>query len=83
MSLRSSFSNPIDCGLPGSSVHGISQAILQVASSFSRGSSPPASSAWQVVSLPLNHLELEDSKHEVLTGSYGHYYVPVTETFQW
>ena len=34
--------DPMDCGLPGSSVHGISQArILQVAASFSRGSSPP------------------------------------------
>ena len=43
----------------------------------------PAFSAWQEVSLPLNHLEVEDSKHEALTGSYGHYYAPVTETFQW
>ena len=35
--------NPKDCSLPGSSVHGIFQArILEwVASSFSRGSSPP------------------------------------------
>ena len=35
--------NPMDCSLPGSSVHGISQArILQwVATSFSRGSSQP------------------------------------------
>ena len=31
----------------------------------------PGSSAWQAVSLPLNHLEREDSKHKVLTGSYG------------
>ena len=35
--------NPVDCSLPGSSVHGILQArILEwVAVSFSRGSSPP------------------------------------------
>ena len=35
--------NPMDCGLPGSSVHGISQArILEwIAISSSRGSSPP------------------------------------------
>ena len=37
------FCNPMDCSLPGSSVHGISQArILEwVAISFSSGSSPP------------------------------------------
>ena len=36
-------SNPVDCSLPGSAVHGILQArILEwVAISFSRGSSPP------------------------------------------
>ena len=35
--------DPMDCSLPGSSVHGILQArILEwVANSFSRGSSPP------------------------------------------
>ena len=35
--------NPMDCGLPGSSVHGILQARIQewAAISFSRGSSPP------------------------------------------
>ena len=35
--------NPMDCSLPGSSVHGISQARIQkwVAISFSRGSSQP------------------------------------------
>ena len=35
--------NPVDCGPPGSSVHGISQArILEwIAISFSRGSSRP------------------------------------------
>ena len=35
--------NPMDCSLPGSSVHGIFQASVleQVAISFSRGSSPP------------------------------------------
>ena len=35
--------DPMDCSLPGSSVYGISQAIILdwVAISFSRGSSPP------------------------------------------
>ena len=50
--------NPMDCGLPGSSVHGILQArILEwVAISSSRGSSDPGiepgSPALQVGSLP-------------------------------
>ena len=54
---------PIDCSPSGFSVHGISQTrILEwVATSFSRGSSNPSiqpvSSAWQVDSLPLSHLE--------------------------
>ena len=54
--------DPMDCGLPGSSVHGISQTrILEwVATSFFRGSSnprtKPVSSAWPVDSLPLSHL---------------------------
>ena len=35
--------DPVDCSLPGSSVHGILQARImeQVATSFSRGSSQP------------------------------------------
>ena len=34
--------DPMDCSLPGSSVHGIFQRILEWAAiSFSRGSSPP------------------------------------------
>ena len=50
--------NPVNCSLPGSSVHGIFQArILEwVAISFSRGSSPPGiqpgSPALQAESLP-------------------------------
>ena len=63
------FSDPIDCNPPGSSVHGISQArILEwVAISF-LGNLPnlgikPASPAWQVDSLP--HTEpLEKPLHE-------------------
>ena len=37
------FCNPMDCSLPGSSVHGILQAIILewVANSFSRGYSQP------------------------------------------
>ena len=40
--------NPMDCSLPGSSVHGILQArILEwVAISFSRGSSRPRDRTW-------------------------------------
>ena len=40
--------NPMDCSLPGSSVHGIFQArVLEwVAISFSRGSSRPRDRAW-------------------------------------
>ena len=40
--------DPVDCGPPGSSVHGISQArILKwVAISFSRGSSQPKYQTW-------------------------------------
>ena len=47
----------MDCGPPGSSVHGISKArILEwVAISFSRGSSWPRSPALQADSLPLSH----------------------------
>ena len=42
--------DPVDCSLPGSSVHGILQArILEwIAISFSRGSSPPRD--WTLVS---------------------------------
>ena len=47
-SVVSSYLWPIDCGSPGSSVHGISQArILEwVAISFSRGSSWPRDQTW-------------------------------------
>ena len=53
--------DPMDCSLPGSSVHGIIPArILEwVAISFSKGSSRPRDrtmSHWQVDSLPLCHL---------------------------
>ena len=57
--------NPMDCSLPGSSVHGIFQARIleQVAISYSRGSSQSGDQTlvshllhWQVDSLPLLHL---------------------------
>ena len=57
--------SPMDCSLPGSSIHGIFQArILEwVAISFSRGSSPLRDWTcllqllhWQADSLPLSHL---------------------------
>ena len=61
---------PMDCGLPGSSVHGILQArILEwVVISFSRGSSQPrnqtcstsVSSASQADSLPLSHQKVKN-----------------------
>ena len=40
--------DPIDCSLPGSSVHGIFQAIVLewIAISFSRGSSQPRVQTW-------------------------------------
>ena len=40
--------DPVDCSLPGSSIHGIFQArVLEwVAISFSRGSSPPRDWTW-------------------------------------
>ena len=47
--------DPVDCSLPGSSVHGIFQAIVLewIAISFSRGSSQPGlelgSPAWQTL----------------------------------
>ena len=54
--------DPMDCGLPGSSVHGISQArILEwVAIIFFQGIFPTQESNprllhWQVDSLPLSH----------------------------
>ena len=41
--MKSPLCDPIDCSLPGSSVHGIFQAIVLewIAISFSRGSSQP------------------------------------------
>ena len=54
----STLCDPVDCGPPGSSVHGILQArILEwVAISFSRGSSQPRDQIWsptlQADSLP-------------------------------
>ena len=57
--------DPLDCGPPGSSVHGIFQARIleRVAISFSKDlpdseiePESPVFSALQAVSLPLNHL---------------------------
>ena len=56
------FCNPVDCGLPGSSVHGISQArILEWVAFPSPGDHPnpgikPPSPALQADSLPQSHL---------------------------
>ena len=66
--------NSMDHSLPGSSVHGISQAwILEwVVISFSRGSfltqgSNPSLLHWQADSLPLSHL---GSDHFVVKGYF-------------
>ena len=52
--------NPMDCGLPGSSVHGIFQArvLKWVAISFSRGSSRPRDGirVFCMAESPLSHL---------------------------
>ena len=55
------FCDPMDCSLPGSSVHGISQArkLEGVTTPSSRGIPDPGikceSPAWQADSLPLSH----------------------------
>ena len=55
------FCNPMDCSLPGSFVHGISQArtLEWVAISFSRGSSQPRDQIHVSIAggffLPLSH----------------------------
>ena len=80
--------DPMDCTLPGSSVHGISQTrILEwVGMPFSRGSSPPRDGIhvslcflhWQVSSLPLTppgkaHFSmLPDSKSQFVLLGFGH-----------
>ena len=48
--------DPIDWGLPGSSVHGIFQAIVLewIAISFSRGSSHPRARTWAFGSINMN-----------------------------
>ena len=45
---RPTLCNPMDCNLPGSSVHGIFQgrALEWVAISFSKGSSQPRDRTW-------------------------------------
>ena len=57
--------DPINCSLPGSSVHGILQArILEwVAIPFSREASPPRSPALQVYSL-LSQLPAKPGEEE-------------------
>ena len=67
------FIDPRDCRLPGSSVHGISQARIleQIAISFSRGSSCPrdptcVSEHWQAETLSLSHLKAPSSPQFLL-----------------
>ena len=61
--MSDSFFDPMDCSLPGSSVHGISQARIleRVAIPFSRGSSQDQGANLSLLhlqadSLPLSHL---------------------------
>ena len=61
--------NPMDCGPPGSTVHGISQAgmLEWVAISFSKGSSWPRDwTAFQADSLLLNHQGFLYNKNHVI-----------------
>ena len=72
----------MDCGLPGSSVHGILQArILElVAMLFSRGSSQPRELNlnllhWQAGSLPLALPEKRQLRIWELWGTFEHHLV--------
>ena len=68
--------NPVDCSLPGSSVHGILQArILEwVAIPFSRGASQSRSPALQVYSLlsqlPGKPGEEEEGGNQIIKEDY-------------
>ena len=61
---------PMDCSLPGSSVHGIFQAriLVWVAISSSRGSSRPSN--WTHVPLPLLHWQAESLSLSHLGSPY-------------
>ena len=65
----------MDCSPPGSSVHRISQAILErVATSFSRGSSRPRDQTGVSCSrpadpLPLSHLGSPNKEEQALNES--------------
>ena len=63
-----SLCDPMDCNLPGSSLHGILQArVLEwVAISFSRGSSQPRDQTW-VSRIPGRHFNLRANRYRVAT----------------
>ena len=71
--------DPMDCSPPGSSVHGIFQAVIleKVTISFSRGSSQTSywtctscvSCNWQMDSLPLHHQGSPNSSYELYLSS--------------
>ena len=76
------FWDPMDCRLPGSSVHGILQAaeLELVAVSFSRGSCPPRDQTWIIcigkqVSSPLSY----QGSPEFLDSSQVYFYLVVCE----
>ena len=61
--------DPRDCSLPGSSVHGISQAIVLewIAISFSRGSSRPRDQTWVSCIIDRRFTVTAKQKHFVST----------------
>ena len=82
--------DPMDSSLPGSSIHGILQARIleRVATSFSRGSSPPRDWTWVSIALQADSLPSEPPGkhlllHYVTTGEYYVYGSPwMKEVYQ-
>ena len=74
MKLSLSRGNPIDYGLPGSSVYGILQArILEwVTISFSRGSSRPRDPTWVFLVLQASSLPSEPPGKPKILNTYSH-----------
>ena len=65
--------DPMDCSLPGSSVHGIFQTIVLewIAISFSRGSSRPRNRTWvsRIVDRRFTVIDMETGTDFILGGS--------------
>ena len=75
--------DPMDCGLPGSSVHGIFQArILEwVAISFSRGSSTPRNQTW-VSCMVGRHFTVWATREEYCSRDYTNFSLMCKQTNQ-